>query len=147
MCHDIDTRWNHQGKGHCTVCKHTQNRFPGQNSSLTCLMLDNISHMGRPWPKSVHVRYPSSYPKGQSHWAYIPPNGSWAFTPHCHDNIPVPEMRIWSIMSIKSDLKWCKHQVEVSFHISITCWVSLLVDQGVPEDTCSQVLWSSSVDS
>ena len=28
----------------------------------------------------------------------------------------------------------------VSIHISTTWWVSLLVDQGVPEGTCSQVL-------
>ena len=37
--------------------------------------------------------------------------------------------------------------VEVSFNISTTWWVSLLVDQWVPEGTCSQVLRSSSVDS
>ena len=36
--------------------------------------------------------------------------------------------------------------VEVSIHISITWSVSLLVDQGVPEGTCSQVLRSTSVD-
>ena len=37
--------------------------------------------------------------------------------------------------------------VEVSFYISTTWWVSLLVDQRVPEGTCSQVLRSTSVDS
>ena len=37
--------------------------------------------------------------------------------------------------------------VEVSFYISTTWWVSLLVDQWVPEGTCSQVLRSTSVDS
>ena len=36
--------------------------------------------------------------------------------------------------------------VEASIHISTTWRVSLLVDQGVPEDTCSQVLRSTSVD-
>ena len=34
-----------------------------------------------------------------------------------------------------------------SFHLSTTWWVSLLVDQRVPGDTCSQVLRSTSVDS
>ena len=34
-----------------------------------------------------------------------------------------------------------------SFYISTTSWVSLLVDQRVPEGTCSQVLRSTSVDS
>ena len=36
---------------------------------------------------------------------------------------------------------------EVSFHISTTWWVSLLVDQKVPEGTYSQVLRSTSIDS
>ena len=36
--------------------------------------------------------------------------------------------------------------VEVSIHISTTWWVSLLVDKGAPEGTCSQVLRSTSVD-
>ena len=35
---------------------------------------------------------------------------------------------------------------DVSFHISTSWWVSLLVDQGIPEGTCSQVLRSTSVD-
>ena len=35
----------------------------------------------------------------------------------------------------------------VSFYISTTWWVSLLVDQWVPRGTCSQVLRSTSVDS
>ena len=34
-----------------------------------------------------------------------------------------------------------------SFYISTTWWLSMLVDQWVPEGTCSQVLWSTSVDS
>ena len=38
--------------------------------------------------------------------------------------------------------KW----VEVSFHISTTWWVSLLVDQWVPEGISNQVLRSTSVD-
>ena len=37
--------------------------------------------------------------------------------------------------------------VDVSFYISITLCVSLLVDQRVPEGTCSQVLRSTSIDS
>ena len=37
--------------------------------------------------------------------------------------------------------------VEVSFYISNTWWVSLLVDQWVHEGICSQVLRSTSVDS
>ena len=55
-------------------------------------------------------------------------------------------------------LKWCIHlsrslylklyiSVEVSCYISTTWWVSLLVDQWVPEGTRSQVLRSTSVDS
>ena len=36
--------------------------------------------------------------------------------------------------------------VEVSFWISTTWWVSLLVDEGVPESTCSQVVRPTSVD-
>ena len=59
----------------------------------------------------------------------------------------VPEMRIWSISLIKSDLKWCTHLSSSLFLISTTWWVSLLVDQGVPEGACSQVLRSTSVDS
>ena len=51
------------------------------------------------------------------------------------------------ILLIKSDLKWCIHLGKVSFCISTTWWVSLLVDQWVPEGTCSQVLRSTSVDS
>ena len=35
---------------------------------------------------------------------------------------------------------------EVSFWMLTTRWVSPLMDQGVPEDTCSQVLRSTSVD-
>ena len=34
------------------------------------------------------------------------------------DEGSVPEMRIWSILLINSDLKWCKILVEVSFNIS-----------------------------
>ena len=34
------------------------------------------------------------------------------------DEGSVPKMRIWSILLIKSDLKWCIHLSEVSFHIS-----------------------------
>ena len=37
--------------------------------------------------------------------------------------------------------------VEVSFYISTTWWVSLPVEQLVPDGTCSQVLRSTSVDS
>ena len=36
--------------------------------------------------------------------------------------------------------------VEIFIHISTTWSASLLVDQGVPEGTCSQVLQSTSVD-
>ena len=63
------------------------------------------------------------------------------------DESLIPEMRIWSILLIKSELKWCIHLSKVSFYISTTWWVSLLVDQWVPEGTCSQVLRSTSVDS
>ena len=51
-------------------------------------------------------------------------------------------------------IRWFRHTApllyilaEVSFHILTTWWVSLLVDQGVPEGTCSQVLRSTPVDS
>ena len=63
------------------------------------------------------------------------------------DEGSLPEMRIWSILLIKSELKWCIHLSKVSFYISTTWWVSLLVDQWVPEGTCSQILRSTSVDS
>ena len=46
-----------------------------------------------------------------------------------------------------SDLKWCIHLSKSLFLISTTWWVSLLVDQWVPEGTWSQVLRSTSVDS
>ena len=45
------------------------------------------------------------------------------------DEGSVPEMRIWSILLMKSDLKWCIH-LDL-FYISttsLTWWVSLLVD-------------------
>ena len=35
------------------------------------------------------------------------------------DEGSVPDMRIWSILLIESDLKWCIHSVEVSFYISL----------------------------
>ena len=38
-------------------------------------------------------------------------------------------------------------QIDNTFYISTTWWVSLLVDQRVPEGTCSQVLRSTSADS
>ena len=43
---------------------------------------------------------------------------------------------------------WLKHLLIkwVSIYISTTWWVSLLVDKGVPEGTCSQVLRSTLVD-
>ena len=64
------------------------------------------------------------------------------------DEGSVPEMRIWSILLIKSDLKWSIHLSRSLFlYFSTTWWVSLLVDQWVPEGTCSQVLWSTSVES
>ena len=44
-------------------------------------------------------------------------------------------------------LAWQKVVLFVSIWISTTWWVSLLVDQWVPEGTCSQVLRSTSVDS
>ena len=55
-------------------------------------------------------------------------------------------MRIWSILLIKSDLFGVYILIEVSIYISTTWWVSLLVDQGVPEGTRNQVLRSTSVD-
>ena len=45
------------------------------------------------------------------------------------EEVSGPEIRIWSILLIQSGLKWFK-QVDVSFHIKTTWWVSLLVDQG-----------------
>ena len=62
------------------------------------------------------------------------------------DEGSLPKMRIWSILLIKSEIKWCIHLSKVSFYISTTWWVSLLVDQWIPEGTCSQVLRSTSVD-
>ena len=41
----------------------------------------------------------------------------------------------------------CIHLSGSLFYISTTWWVSVLVDQWVPEGTCSQVLRSTSVDS
>ena len=63
------------------------------------------------------------------------------------DEGSVPEMRIWSILLIKSNLKWCIHLSRSLFFISTTWWVSLQVDQRVPDGKCSQVLRSTSVDS
>ena len=64
------------------------------------------------------------------------------------DEGSVPEMRIWPILLMKSDLKWC---IDLGLFyistISLTWWVSLLVDQRVPDGKCSQVLRSTSVDS
>ena len=60
------------------------------------------------------------------------------------DEGSVTELRIWSILLIKSDLKWCMHLSTSLFLYS--WWVSLLVDQWVTEGTCSQVLRSTSVD-
>ena len=63
------------------------------------------------------------------------------------DEGSVPEIRNWYILLIKSDLKWCIHLGRSLFNILTTWWVSLLVDQWVPESTCSQVLRSTLVDS
>ena len=58
-------------------------------------------------------------------------------------------MRIWSILSIESDLKWCMHLSRSIFlHFNNIYLVSLFwhfwnID-GVPEGTCSQVLRSTS---
>ena len=62
------------------------------------------------------------------------------------DEGSVPEMRIWSILLIQSDLKWCIH-LSRSLFLYFNYLVSLLVDQWVPEGTCSQVLRSTLVDS
>ena len=35
------------------------------------------------------------------------------------DEGPLSEMRIWSILLIKSDLKWCIHLSRISFYITI----------------------------
>ena len=56
----------------------------------------------------------------------------------------VPEMRIPSMIHIVNFIR--SYLVEVSVYISTTWWVSLLVDQWVPEGTWSQVLRSTSVD-
>ena len=42
-------------------------------------------------------------------------------------------------------VNWIRSKI-VNWCISTTWWVSLLVDQTVQEDTCSQDLWSNSVD-
>ena len=63
------------------------------------------------------------------------------------DEGSLPEMRIWSILLIKSELKWCIHLSRSFFLYFNYWWVSLLVDQWVPAGTCSQVLRSTSVDS
>ena len=52
----------------------------------------------------------------------------------------LPEMRIWSILLIKSDLKWCRHLSK-----SLFLYFNYLVS--VPEGTCCQVLRSTPVDS
>ena len=61
------------------------------------------------------------------------------------DEGSVPEMRIWSILLIISDLKLPIH-LSRSLFLFFNYLVSLLVDQGVSEGTCSQVLQSTSVD-
>ena len=35
------------------------------------------------------------------------------------DEASVPELRIWSILLIKSDLKWCKHLSRTLFYIRV----------------------------
>ena len=62
------------------------------------------------------------------------------------DEGSVPKKHIWSILLMKSDINGV--YILVSFYISTTSltWlVSLLVDQRVPEGTCSQVLRPTSV--
>ena len=62
------------------------------------------------------------------------------------DEGSVPDMRIWTILLNQSDLKWCTHLSRSLFFIfSTACWVSLQVDQWVPEGTCGKVLRSTSV--
>ena len=80
-------------------------------------------------------------------WAWIFRFWNYSVWLRIADEGSVPEVRIWSILLIKSDLKWCIHLSRSLFYISTTWWVSLLVDQWVPEGTCSQVLRSTSVDS
>ena len=63
------------------------------------------------------------------------------------DEGSVPDMRIWSIFVIKSDFKWYIHLGRSLFYISTTWCVLQLVDQRVPEGTCSQDLRSTLVDS
>ena len=56
----------------------------------------------------------------------------WAYDPYCKFN-PILKNGVYIL-------------VEVSFYIFTTLWMSLLVDQWVPEGTFSQVLRSTSVD-
>ena len=63
------------------------------------------------------------------------------------DEGSVPEMRIWSILLIKSKLKWCIH-LNKSFFLYFNYLVSVTTDgPESPEGTCTQVLRSTSVDS
>ena len=59
----------------------------------------------------------------------------------------VPEMRIWSILFIKSDCIWCIH-LSRSLFLYFNYFVSVTAcGLKSPEGTCSQVLRSTSVDS
>ena len=63
------------------------------------------------------------------------------------DEGSLPEMRIWSILLINSDLKWCIHlSKSLYLYFNYLVCVSLLVDQWVPEGTCCQFLRLTSVD-
>ena len=48
----------------------------------------------------------------------------------------IPEMhtRIWSILLMKSNWKWCIHLSRSLFYMSATWWVPMLFDQRVPEE-------------
>ena len=60
------------------------------------------------------------------------------------DEGSVPEMRIWSILLIKSDLKWCMHLSRSLF----SCFNYLVsVSAGGPRSTRGHMLPSSTVDS
>ena len=55
------------------------------------------------------------------------------------DEGSLPEMRIWSILLIKSDLKWCIHLIEFSFH-SYTTITSTIYESAFSWCTC-YVTW------
>ena len=91
-------------------------------------------------PLSAHAWRPPGMWKVKLHFQCL----KQLFWLRITDEGSLPEMRIWSILSIKSDFKWCIH-LSRSLFPYFNYLVS--VTAGGPEGTCNQVLRSTSVDS